>query len=73
MPRPTVRRWCEHGYNTAYQKTLADLATHFNNDNAASAAARDNSNIGSKQTTTTQEQPQEVRPKPIHLQLSESH
>lgn len=29
MPRPTVRRWCEHGYNVAFQKTLNDLRTHF--------------------------------------------
>ena len=25
MPRPTVRKWCEHGYNVAYAKTLKDL------------------------------------------------
>lgn len=29
MPRPTVRRWCEHGYNTAFRKTMEDLRTHF--------------------------------------------
>ena len=29
MPRPTVRRWCEHGYNVAFSKTSKDLATHF--------------------------------------------
>ena len=29
MPRPTVRRWCEHGYNVAYEKTLKDLNTYF--------------------------------------------
>lgn len=29
MPRPTVRRWCEHGYNVAYKKTLTDLASKF--------------------------------------------
>jgi hypothetical protein len=32
MPRPTVRRWCEHGYNVAYQKTVTDLKTHFKSD-----------------------------------------
>jgi hypothetical protein len=29
MPRPTVRKWCEHGYTVAYDKTKVDLATHF--------------------------------------------
>jgi hypothetical protein len=29
MPRPTVRRWCEHGYNVAYSKTMKDLKQHF--------------------------------------------
>jgi hypothetical protein len=29
QPRPTVRRWCEHGYKVAYDKTSVDLANHF--------------------------------------------
>lgn len=29
MPRPTVRKWCEHGYNTAFSKTKQDLKNHF--------------------------------------------
>jgi hypothetical protein len=29
MPRPTVRKWCEHGYNVAYAKTLKDLRNHW--------------------------------------------
>jgi len=32
MPRPTVRKWCEHGYNAAFSKTTEDLATHFKPD-----------------------------------------
>jgi hypothetical protein len=24
-----VRRWCEHGYKTAFEKTVNDLLTHF--------------------------------------------
>ena len=32
MPRPTVRKWCEHGYNVAFSKTTEDLATHFKPD-----------------------------------------
>ena len=32
MPRPTVRKWCETGYNVAYAKTLKDLKTHFVSD-----------------------------------------
>lgn len=32
MPRPTVRRWCEHGYNVAFEKTVKDLKTHFRSD-----------------------------------------
>lgn len=29
MPRPTVRRWCEHGYSKGFEKTVSDLRTHF--------------------------------------------
>lgn len=29
MPRPTIRKWCEHGYTVAFQKTSQDLRTHF--------------------------------------------
>lgn len=29
MPRPTVRRWCEHGYRAAFEKTIQDLQSHF--------------------------------------------
>lgn len=29
MPRPTIRKWCEHGYKQGYQKTAADLKSHF--------------------------------------------
>lgn len=29
MPRPTVRRWCEYGYDSAFTKSLQDLQTHF--------------------------------------------
>jgi hypothetical protein len=25
MPRPTVRKWCEHGYNTAFTKTMKGI------------------------------------------------
>jgi hypothetical protein len=32
MPRPTVRKWCEHGYNVAYQKTMKDLKTRWLNE-----------------------------------------
>ena len=32
MPRPTVRKWCEHGYSVAYEKTLRDLRSHFKPD-----------------------------------------
>ena len=32
MPRPTVRKWCEHGYNSAFYKTQEDLASHFKPD-----------------------------------------
>ena len=33
LPRPTVRRWCEHGYSTSFSKTLKDLRSMFSNDN----------------------------------------
>lgn len=29
MPRPTVRKWCEHGYQVAWQKTSRDLQNYF--------------------------------------------
>jgi hypothetical protein len=35
MPRPTVRKWCEHGYNQGYKKTLADLKDYFKKDSPA--------------------------------------
>jgi hypothetical protein len=35
MPRPTVRKWCEHGYNTAFGKTVKDLKSHFRPDAVA--------------------------------------
>lgn len=36
MPRPTVRRWCEHGYNVAFKKTVSDLATYFRGSTSTS-------------------------------------
>lgn len=32
MPRPTVRRWCEHGYNVAFTKTTKDLKNRWANE-----------------------------------------
>ena len=32
MPRPTVRKWCEHGYNRGYDKTWETLQNHFTFD-----------------------------------------
>ena len=29
LPRPAVRRWCEHGYREAFYKTSKDLAVLF--------------------------------------------
>lgn len=29
MPKPTVRRWCEHGYNVAFTKSVKDLRGQF--------------------------------------------
>ena len=29
MPKPTVRKWCEHGYNVAFTKSLKDLRGQF--------------------------------------------
>ncbi|CAK9254004.1 unnamed protein product [Sphagnum jensenii] len=29
LPRPTVRRWCEHGYNAGYSKTVVALKEKF--------------------------------------------
>jgi len=29
MPRPTIRKWCEHGYTVAFQKTVKDLLHYF--------------------------------------------
>lgn len=39
MPRPTVRRWCEHGYNVAFEKTVKDLRNHFKSDTPEPAPA----------------------------------
>lgn len=35
MPRPTVRKWCEHGYSVAYDKVLSELGNHFTSPNVA--------------------------------------
>lgn len=40
MPRPTVRRWCEHGYRTAFDKTVVDLQHHFKPDGPADQKAK---------------------------------
>jgi hypothetical protein len=29
MPRPTVRRWCEHGYDVAFDATRTGLLDKF--------------------------------------------
>lgn len=29
MPRPTIRKWCEHGYTQAYEKARTQLKGHF--------------------------------------------
>ena len=42
MPRPTVRKWCEHGYNVAFSKTTEDLATHFKPDRGGASALEQN-------------------------------
>jgi hypothetical protein len=34
MPRPTVRKWCEHGYNVAFEKTKKDVGAYFRNEKA---------------------------------------
>ena len=39
MPRPTVRKWCEHGYTSAYKKTLKDLASTFGTQEPIAADA----------------------------------
>jgi hypothetical protein len=41
MPRPTVRRWCEHGYNVAFSKTMKDLSGHFKASDADVVAQND--------------------------------
>ena len=38
MPRPTVRKWCEHGYNVAYEKTFNDLQNYFKKIDAEKAS-----------------------------------
>lgn len=39
MPRPTVRRWCEHGYTVAFSKTVRDLSTYFSPPPSSSSSA----------------------------------
>jgi len=39
MPRPTVRKWCEHGYNVAFAKTREELYSHFKTEDGAQEAA----------------------------------
>lgn len=38
MPRPTIRKWCEYGYNQAFSKTKTDLSTHFKSTDSITTA-----------------------------------
>jgi len=60
MPRPTIRRWCEHGYTVAFEKTNADLKNHFGVNappgQAAEEAARQTEEAQQQQEQQKQEQ-----------------
>jgi hypothetical protein len=37
LPRPTVRKWCEHGYRQGFKATVDSLTSHFIRENAPPA------------------------------------
>jgi hypothetical protein len=61
MPRPTVRRWCEHGYNQAFYKTVSDLSSYFSSPEPVAEEVP----VQESSTTTAAEtvQNEEVKPK----------
>jgi hypothetical protein len=52
MPRPTVRKWCETGYNVAYQKTIKDLANHFIGESSTADEVTHEATPVSRKTTS---------------------
>ena len=50
MPRPTVRKWCEHGYNVAFDKTKKDITKFFYNEKMREQRAADVSRRESAET-----------------------
>ena len=53
MPRPTVRKWCETGYNVAYQKTINDLANHFISESSTAKEVTQEATPMSRKTTAS--------------------
>lgn len=60
MPRPTVRKWCEHGYNSAFMKARYDLKSHFSaprdlQEEAAAESETKSEDAKSAESETTSE------------------
>ncbi len=53
MPRPTVRRWCEHGYVKAWEKAQKDLRTHFVKEDKSSESAAAESSKPAREVLVT--------------------
>merc|ERR1711988_1772055 len=60
MPRPTVRKWCETGYNVAYQKTIKDLSSHFTASREPNKNADGASSSTKTSPTDSSEPPEEI-------------
>ena len=55
MPRPTVRKWCEHGYNAAFDKTKRDVGRFFYNEKMREQQREQQRNGGKDGSTSVKE------------------
>ena len=53
MPRPTVRKWCEHGYNAAFEKTKRDVSNYFKSESNKRSKAEQDTRSEQKQQEET--------------------
>lgn len=53
MPRPTVRKWCEHGYNAAFEKTKRDVSNYFRSESNKRSKAEQDTRSEQKQQEET--------------------
>merc|ERR1711871_1776530 len=58
MPRPTVRKWSEHGYNVAFERTKKAISTYFYNEKQHLQRVSDEENMTPEQRQQQQQEEQ---------------